>query len=213
MPSTSSGPTSDRVRVRRSADRGAYDSETVLAILDSALVAHVGVDTPEGPLVLPMLHAHDRRSVFLHGAVANHLLGSGTGNEVCVTVTSVDGLVIARSAFHHSMNYRSVVIRGRAVAVEDPHDKLRALELLTDRVGRGRFNDCRQPSSAELRRTCVMAVPIDEASAKIRTGDAIDEPEDLSLDHWAGVVPVTTVLGAPQPNADLAPGIDPPEYL
>jgi nitroimidazol reductase NimA-like FMN-containing flavoprotein (pyridoxamine 5'-phosphate oxidase superfamily) len=210
---SSQSPSSDRVRLRRLAVRGRYDETTIRSVLDEAMVAHVGVETDDGPVVLPMLHAHDDDYLYLHGAAANDLLERGSGADVCVTVTIVDGLVIARSAFHHSMNYRSVVVRGRAETVDDPDEKRRALDLLTDRVGVGRSADCRPPKRVELLATRVLRLPLTEASAKVRTGDASDDSEDMTLGHWAGVVPVATVFGEPEPNADLAAGTAIPDYL
>jgi nitroimidazol reductase NimA-like FMN-containing flavoprotein (pyridoxamine 5'-phosphate oxidase superfamily) len=215
-PSNSSSSTeasSDRVRLRRHAERGSYDSATVLEIFDEALISHVGVPTADGPIVLPMLHANDGETLYLHGAAANHLLKSGENTEICVTATLVDGLVIARSAFHHSMNYRSVVVRGRARTVTDTGEKTLALDLLVDRVGQGRSSDCRPPNRTELLATHVVAIALSEASAKVRTGDATDEADDLASPHWAGVVPVQTVMGEPVPNADLSPGLAVPDYL
>lgn len=193
---------SPRTTLRRHSERGAYDLDDVLAILDAGLIAHVGVATPDGPLVLPMAYGHDHDHVYLHGAVANHLLGSGAGDEVCVTVTLLDGLITARSAFHNSMNYRSVVIRGRATRVEGDAARLRALQLVTDHIVT-QWENSRPPSASELKRTMVLRVPLDEASAKVRTGDPIDDEDDLDGPWWAGVIPVTTVFGAPCPAADL----------
>lgn len=200
-------PPSPRTRVRRGADRAHYDPGTVRGILDAAMIAHVGVVTDDGPLVLPMAYGRDDDTLYLHGAVANHLLGSADGADVCVTVTLVDGLVMARTPFHNSMNYRSVVVRGRARAVTDPDERLRALRAVTDHVIEN-WDLGRPVSDAELRRTRVLAVPLDEASAKVRTGDPVDEPEDVAGPWWAGVIPVETRLGAPRPAADLAPGVD-----
>ena len=197
---------SDRVRVRRLPARGNYDGDVVRQILDAALIAHVAVGTEEGPVVLPMAFGRSDDTVYLHGSAANHLLRSGAGEEVCVTVTHVDGLVLARSVFHHSMNYRSVVIRGAARRVDDPEEKLDALRRITDHVVR-RWDDSRGPNDVELRQTLVLAVPLDEASAKIRIGDPVDDDEDLTGPWWAGVVPVEVRIGAPRAAADLAPGV------
>lgn len=172
------------------------------------MIAHVGVVTDDGPLVLPMAYGRDDDTLYLHGAVANHLLASAADAEVCVTVTLVDGLVMARTPFHNSMNYRSVVVRGQAREVADPDERLRALRLITDHVV-ANWDHGRPVSDADLRRTRVAAVSLDEASAKIRTGDPVDEPEDVAGPWWAGVIPVETRFGAPRPAADLAPGVDP----
>ncbi|MDH3708119.1 MAG: pyridoxamine 5'-phosphate oxidase family protein, partial [Acidimicrobiia bacterium] len=200
-------PASERVRVRRVADRGRYDRETIDAILDEALVAHVGVHTERGPIVLPMTFGRSHDTVYLHGAVGNDLLRQAAGHDVCVTVTLLDGLVVARSAFHHSMNYRCVVVRGQARRVDDEAEMALALRLITDRFGQGRYDDCRGANADELRRTTVLAVALDEASAKVRQGGPIDDADDLPLGHWAGVVPMELVRGTPEPAPDLPSGI------
>ena len=200
---------SDRVKVRRAADRGRYGKSDVVGILDAGLIAHVGVLTPEGPLVLPMAYGHDGDHLYLHGAVANHLLGSGEGQEVCVTITHLDGLVMARTPFHNSMNYRSVVVRGRARRIEDQERKAYALKLVTDQVV-ANWDAGRPPSPSDLRKTLVVEVPLAEASAKIRSGDPIDEPEDIDGPWWAGVVPVTTRFESPSTSADFSGDSDPP---
>ncbi|MGI9603572.1 MAG: pyridoxamine 5'-phosphate oxidase family protein [Acidimicrobiales bacterium] len=208
-----SEPASERVRVRRVAERGDYDPGTVNAILDEALIAHVGVGTSRGPIVLPMLFGRTDATLYLHGAVGNDLLRQADGTEVCVTVTLLDGLVIARSAFHHSMNYRSVVVRGLARRITDDRELDLAFRLMTDRVGAGRYDDCRVPDAAEIKKTAVMAVPLSEASAKIRSGDPIDDDADLDSGFWAGVVPLRTVRGAPQAAGDLPADVPVPGYL
>lgn len=207
-----SPPASDRVRLRRGAARGDHDPATVRSILRAGLVAHVGVDTPDGPLVLPMAYGLTETALYLHGATANGLLRGAHEREVCVTVTIVDGLVVARSPFHHSMNYRSVVVRGRARLVDDPDEHLLALRLVTDHVVET-WATTRPPSPTELRRTQVVAVPLDEASAKVRSGDPVDDPADLHGPHWAGVVPVITQFGAPVPSRDLRHSAAPPTAL
>jgi uncharacterized protein len=204
-----SEPASDRVRVRRLANRGSYDAETIEAIVDEAMIAHVGVATDEGPVVLPMAFGRRGDTLYLHGSAANHLLRAGAGAEVCVTVTHLDGLVLARSVFHHSMNYRSVVVRGAARRVEDPDEKLDALRCISDHVV-ARWDDARPPTEGELRQTLVLAVPLTEASAKVRVGDPIDDDEDVAGPWWAGQVPVEQRFGAPTPAADLAAGIEVP---
>lgn len=197
---------SERVRVRRLADRGRYDPAEIHRILDAAPIAHVGVETDEGPVVLPMAFGRTDDTVYLHGSAANHLLRRGASAQVCVTVTHLDALVLARSVFHHSMNYRSVVIRGEARKVEDPGEKVAALRLITDHVV-PRWDDARGPNEAELRQTMVLAVPLAEASAKVRSGDPVDDDEDRTGPWWAGVVPIETRFGAARPAADLADGI------
>lgn len=203
---------SERVRVRRLAARGAYDRDLVHRILDAAPIAHVGVATEDGPVVLPMAFGRTDDTLYLHGSAANNLLRGGAGAEVCVTVTHVDALVLARSVFHHSMNYRSVVVRGTARRVDDPDEKLGALRCITDHVV-PRWDDAREPNEAELRQTLVLALPTAEASAKVRTGDPVDDDEDLGGPWWSGTVALTTVRGTPSPAADLVPGIEPPEAV
>lgn len=200
---------SDRVKVRRAADRGRYGKSDVVDILDAGLIAHVGVLTPEGPMVLPMAFGHDGDHLFLHGAVANHLLGSGEGQEVCVTITHLDGLVMARTPFHNSMNYRSAVVRGRARRIEEEERKAYALKLVTDHVV-ANWDAGRPPSPSDLRKTLVVEVPLTEASAKVRRGDPIDEPEDIAGPWWAGVVPVTTRFESPSTAADFTGDSNPP---
>jgi nitroimidazol reductase NimA-like FMN-containing flavoprotein (pyridoxamine 5'-phosphate oxidase superfamily) len=184
---------SDRTTVRRKADRAGYDAGLIRSIVDEALVCHVGFVHDGGPAVLPTTHARIGDTLYLHGAAANHMLRSlRDGTEACVTITLIDGLVLARSAFHHSVNYRSVVVFGPARAVEEKAEKLAALEALVERVSEGRWSEVRPPTDAELRQTLVIAVPLTEASAKVRTGPPIDDAEDYALPVWAGVVPVET---------------------
>lgn len=198
---TDPGPSSDRVRVRRKADRARYDTATIGAILDEAFVAHVGFTTEHGPCVLPMAYARVGDHLYLHGATGNAMLRALDGADVCVTVTLLDGLVLARSAFHHSMNYRSVVVLGRAVTVRDDAEKERALAAVVDHMVVGRSDECRPPTPEEVRATRVVRVPLAEASAKVRTGPPIEDPADLDPPvWWGGVVPVRTVLDEPRPD-------------
>ncbi len=186
--------------------------EEVLGILDVGLIAHVGVSTPEGPLVLPMAYGHDGECLFLHGAVANHLLGTGAGQEICVTITCLDGLVMARTPFHNSMNYRSAVIRGKARRIDEDERKGYALKLVTDHVVEN-WDSGRPPSSSDLRKTLVLEVPLTEASAKARSGDPVDEPEDVAGPWWAGLVPIATRFESPKPAADFVGESDPPAAI
>ena len=202
-------PPSERTRVRRGADRARYNQSDVLEILDAGLIAHVGVSTPDGPLVLPMVYGRDDDRLYLHGALANHLLGSGDGQEVCVTVTHLDGLVMARTPFHNSMNYRSAVVRGRARRIVDDQHKLAALKLITDHVV-ANWDTSRPPSQSDLRKTLVLELPLEEASAKIRQGDPKDEPDDIAGSWWAGLVPVTTRFEPPVTSADFVGDTGPP---
>ncbi len=202
-------PPSERTRVRRGADRARYNQSDVLEILDAGIIAHVGVSTPDGPLVLPMVYGRDDDRLYLHGALANHLLGSGDGHEVCVTVTHLDGLVMARTPFHNSMNYRSAVVRGRARRIVDDQHKLAALKLITDHVV-ANWDTSRPPSQSDLRKTLVLELPLEEASAKSRQGDPKDEPDDIAGPWWAGLVPVTTRFEPPVTSADFVGDTGPP---
>jgi nitroimidazol reductase NimA-like FMN-containing flavoprotein (pyridoxamine 5'-phosphate oxidase superfamily) len=206
MPSDSApaSPPSARTTVRRLPERGSYDRAAAHAILDEALVAHVGVATDQGPVVIPMLFGRDGDRLLLHGSPASRLLrGGAKGTEMCVTVTLVDGLVLARSAFHHSMNYRSVVVFGTAIPLTDLGERRAALDTLVEHIVPGRSADARPPSERELRGTLVLALPLDECSVKVRTGGPKDDDEDMDLPVWAGVVPLATVPGAPVPADDL----------
>ncbi len=199
---TTAEPPSERIRVRRKADRARYDEPTVHAILDAAFVAHVGFVTEHGPCVLPMAFARVEDHLYLHGAAGNAMLRSLDDADVCVTVTLLDGLVLSRSAFHHSMNYRSVVVLGRASVVSDDDEKDRGLRAVVDHMVAGRSRECRPPTAEELRATRVVRVPLAEASAKVRTGPPIEDPADLDpVEWWGGVIPLTTTLGAPVPDA------------
>ena len=189
--------------------RACYGRDDVLGILDSGLIAHVGVTTADGPLVLPMAYGRDGDWLYLHGAAANHLLNTGDGHEVCVTVTHLDGLVMARTPFHNSMNYRSVVVRGRARRILDDQRRLYALKLITDHVV-AHWDLVRPPSQLDLRKTMVLELPLAEASAKVRAGDPVDEPDDIAGPWWAGVVPITTRFEPPVASADLAGSREPP---
>jgi nitroimidazol reductase NimA-like FMN-containing flavoprotein (pyridoxamine 5'-phosphate oxidase superfamily) len=188
---------SARTTVRRKADRGHYERDVIHAILDEGLVAHVGFTSDFGVAVLPMVYARIDDDLYLHGAVGNHMLRALDGAEVCVTVTLVDGLALSRSAFHHSMNYRSVVVYGRAVLVTDDGEKDRVLRAVVDHMVGGRSQQCRPPTAEERRATRVIRVPLHESSAKVRTGPPIEEPADLALPYFGGEVPLTLVRGAP----------------
>ncbi len=191
----------DRTRLRRKKERGHFDWATVSAILDEGFVCHLGFVDDGGPVVIPTAYGRIDRDLYVHGASANHALRTtASGMEACVTVTLADGIVLARSAFHHSMNYRSVVLFGRATKVEDVDEKRRAMLAIVDHVVPGRSTDTRGPTEEELRATLVLRLPIVEASAKVRTGGPIEEPEDLSLPIWGGEIPLT--LNAGQPVAD-----------
>ena len=198
--------------MRRGAPRARYERADVLAILDAGLIAHVGVATPDGPLVLPMAYGRDEDRLYLHGAAANGLLGSGEGEEICVTVTHLDGLVMARTPFHNSMNYRSVVVRARATRIDDAERKSYALKRITDHIV-ANWDTSRPPSAIDLRRTLVLELPLAEASAKVRTGDPIDETEDIAGPWWAGVVPISTRFEPPVASADYDGHLEPPASI
>jgi len=203
----------DRTTIRRKKDRGQYDVETIHAILDEGIVCHVGFALEEQPWMIPTAHVRIDDSLFLHGATGNHALRAlATGIPACVTVTLVDGLVLARSAFHHSINYRSVVIFGSAERVDDEEQKAAVLHALVEHLVPGRTTDARQPTNEELRSTLVLRIPIDEASAKVRTGGPVDEPEDMTLSVWAGVIPLTIESGTPLRDDDVTHDVVVPEY-
>ncbi len=195
---------SERTKVRRGAGRAVYDDRN-LAILDAGMVAHVGVVTPRGPIVLPMAYGRTDTDLFLHGATGNDLLRNAAGTDICVTVTLVDGLVLARSAFHNSMNYRSVVVRGEARVLEGDA-AVEALAIITDHVV-ANWDTARPMTDSEFRRTSVLAVSLAEMSGKVRAGDPVDDPDDLGTDYWSGTVPLVQTWGEPITGGDVAAGI------
>ncbi len=205
----------DRTRVRRHPERGAYDRATIDPIVDEALICHLAWITPEGtPRVIPTIHVRDGDVVYVHGSEASRTLrGLRGGIECCIEITVVDGIVLARSTPMHSLNFRSVVIYGTAREVIDPDEKDRAQRALVEHVVPGRTADARMPNEKELRETAILAISLDEASAKVRTGDPKDPAEDLALPVWAGVLPLRIVTDAPVPSADLRDGIEVPDYL
>ena len=206
--------TSSRTRLRRLPARGDHDRETIDAILDEALVSHMGFVHDDHPVVVPTLHARVGDEVLLHGSAASRALRTLAGGApLCLTVTLIDGLVLARSAFHHSINYRSVMLFGTARLVDEPEEKAAALEAFTEKLVPGRWAAVRWPSHQELKGTKVLALPIDEASAKLRTGPPGDDEEDYAMDTWAGVVPLTLVAGDPQDDPRLREGIPQPEHV
>jgi uncharacterized protein len=204
---------SDRSTIRRLPKRGVYDRATIEAILDQGLICHVGFVVDGQPYVIPTIHVRVGEKLFFHGSPASRMLGVlENGIEVCVTVTLVDGLVLARSAFHHSMNYRSAIVFGSALPVENPEEKLRALRALSDHLIKGRWQEVRSPSPNELKGTLVLSLPINEASAKIRTGPPIDDEDDYSLSVWAGILPLKMVATEPLADPRLPEGVAPPSY-
>lgn len=196
-------------------ERARYDRDTVHRILDEALICHLGYARAGRPVVLPTTHARVDETLYLHGSTGSGpVLAAGpAGLPVCVTATLIDGLVLARSALHHSMAYRSVVVIGSARLVDDEDEKRRALGALLDHVAPGRAADARPPDRRELAATAVLAVDLVEVSAKVRAGGPADDPDDMTLPHWAGVIPLHLVAGRPEPAADLDPEIALPPYL
>jgi nitroimidazol reductase NimA-like FMN-containing flavoprotein (pyridoxamine 5'-phosphate oxidase superfamily) len=204
----------ERTQVKRLPKRGKYERETVLAILDEGFVCHVGFNVNGQPYVIPTNYGRSGDILYLHGSAASRMLRTlSEGVPVSVTVTHVDGLVLARSAFHHSVNYRSVVILGKAQLVEDPAEKMEALRIFTEHVMKGRWNDVRIPTEQELKATTVLSLPLEEVSAKVRTGGPIDDEPDYALPVWAGVLPLETVAKTPLPDAQRKNDPPIPEYL
>jgi nitroimidazol reductase NimA-like FMN-containing flavoprotein (pyridoxamine 5'-phosphate oxidase superfamily) len=204
---SSSAEPPDDVRVRRHPERSAHDADSVHAVLDAGLIAHVGTVRDGKPVVIPMFYVRDGDSMLLHGAPAAGVLRRAqAGIEVCVTTTLLDGLVLARSAFNHSMNYRSVVVIGTAEPVTDPDEKAAALDRFVERLTPGRQDDLRPTTGKEIQGTTVLRLSLATASAKVRTGPPVDEDEDYALDIWAGVVPLETTYGPPEPDPRLSSG-------
>src|SRR5580700_2485447 len=199
---------SARTRVVREPHRGVYDRETVYRILDEGFLCHVGFAVDGQPFVIPTSYGRHGDSLYIHGSAASRMLRhtQKDGVPVCITVTLLEGLVLARSIFNHSMNYRSVVILGKATLVNDAAEKLAALRILSEHILPGRWDDSRQPNASELKQTSVLRVPIEEFSAKVRQGPAIDDEEDYAFPTWAGVIPLKTVAGAPIDDERLLPG-------
>ncbi|HLN04283.1 MAG TPA: pyridoxamine 5'-phosphate oxidase family protein [Bryobacteraceae bacterium] len=197
-----------RTQVKRLAKRGVYDKMQVHAILDEGFLCHVGFAVDGQPYVIPTGYARVGEDIYIHGSAASRMLRTLDGGvDVCLTVTLVDGFVLARSAFHHSMNYRSVVVLGKARLVMDPEEKLLALSSFTNHILPGRWDEVRQPTEQELKSTSVLALPLSEVSAKVRSGGPIDDEEDYALPIWAGVVPIRTTIGDPAADARTLPGI------
>jgi nitroimidazol reductase NimA-like FMN-containing flavoprotein (pyridoxamine 5'-phosphate oxidase superfamily) len=202
-----------RTRLVREADRAVYDREAVYRILDEGFLCHVGFVADGQPFVIPTSYGRKDASLYIHGSAASRMLRQvKEGVPVCVTVTLLDGLVLARSIFNHSMNYRSVVVVGKATLVDDAEEKLEALRLLSEHILPGRWADARQPSERELKATSVLRLPIEEFSAKVRKGPVVDDEEDYSFPTWAGVVPLEIVAGEAVDDARLSPGQEVPEY-
>ena len=208
-----SGAPSERVRVKRLHERGAYDRASIDAILDASPVAHVGYVFNGQPFVTPTLQWREGDHVYWHGSAASRMLETSDGADVCVTVTLIDGIVLARSAFHHSVNYRSVMLIGRARMVTDPAEKEARLKAFTDTMFPGRWEMLRPATVQELKATSVLSLPITEASAKVRTGPPKDDEEDYALDIWAGVLPLRVETLAPIDDPRLKAGLKPPAHV
>ena len=207
-------PKTDRTTLKRLPKRGYYEHETIHAILDEGFICHVGFVFEGRPVVIPTGYARADEKLYIHGSQASRMLRTlSEGIDVCVTVTLVDGLVLARSAFHHSINYRSVVVFGRATRIDDPVEKNSALLAFSEQVIRGRWKDVREPTDNELKQTTVLCLPLTEASAKVRTGPPIDDEEDYALPVWAGVLPLEIQTGEPIKDDRLDPEIKPPDYV
>ncbi len=203
-----------RTRLKRAHERGQYDRETVYAIIDAALVCHIGYVVDGQPYVTPTCHWRDGNRIYWHGSSASRMLkAQKSGIPVCLTVSHLDGLVMARSGFHHSVNYRSVMVVGTAEPVEGEKAKTQALKDFMERIGPGRWDELRPMTKQELKGTTILGLEIDEVSAKVRTGPPVDDEEDYGLDVWAGVVPITTTVGAPEDDPRLKAGISAPDYL
>jgi nitroimidazol reductase NimA-like FMN-containing flavoprotein (pyridoxamine 5'-phosphate oxidase superfamily) len=204
----------ERTKLRRLPNRGSHEADIVNSILDAGFLAHVGFQVDGQPFVIPTLYGRDQDKLYLHGSAASRMLRQlETGVPACVTVTLVDGLVLARSAFHHSMNYRSVTAFGIARKIVEPEAKERALQIVSERLIAGRWKDVRGPTEKELKATSVLEFSIEEASAKTRSGPPLDDEEDYDLPIWAGILPLSLQAKAAVPDPRLAPGAKPPEYV
>jgi uncharacterized protein len=212
-PSSTPLSNTQRTKLRRHKERAETDRAALYEILDAGLVCHLGVVADGVPVVLPTAYGRDGDTLYLHGSSANGAFWAADGQQICVTVTHMDGLVAARSVFSHSMNYRSAVIFGQATVVTDEDQRWNALRLITDHLIPGRWAAARQPTSKELAATAVLSIPLAEASVKVRSGMPKDEPEDYELDVWAGVLPISVTFGAPQPDPLLREEIPVPAHI
>jgi nitroimidazol reductase NimA-like FMN-containing flavoprotein (pyridoxamine 5'-phosphate oxidase superfamily) len=211
--STPAPPPSERVRLRRKRERGSYGRDVIDAILDEALIAHLGIVEDGQPFVTPTLHARCGDVVYCHGSSASRTLRAlAAGAPACLTVSLIDGLVLARAALHHSANYRSAMLIGQATIVADPEEKRTALRAVVEHIVPGRWDDVRAPTESELKATAVLALRIDEASAKVRSGGPLDDEDDYALPAWAGVIPLTCTAHTPEPDPRLPAGVAPPPY-
>lgn len=213
LPSGSALSSTPRTTLRRHKERGSTDRADLYAVLDAGLICHLGVIAGGVPLVLPTAYGREGDTLYLHGSSANGALGAAAGQPVCVTVTHMDGIVCARSVFNHSVNYRSAVVFGTATRVADEDERWQALRVITDHLVPGRWAAARQPTRKEMAATAVLSLPLAEASVKIRTGMPKDEPEDLGLDVWAGVLPASVTWGEPRPDPLLREEIPVPAHI
>jgi nitroimidazol reductase NimA-like FMN-containing flavoprotein (pyridoxamine 5'-phosphate oxidase superfamily) len=206
-------PATDRTRVVREAHRAVYHREAIYAILDEGIVCHVGFAVEAQPFVIPTMYARVGDCIYFHGSAASRMLRNLSGGlRVCITVTLADGLVLARSVFNHSMNYRSVVALGNATLIDDPNEKLVALQSFTEKILKGRWNDARQPNEKELKATSILKLSLTEVSAKVRVGDVEDDADDYALSVWAGIIPFRTVVDPPIRDSRCHPSIPIPAY-
>jgi len=204
----------ERHQVRRVPQRGLYERGDIDPILDAGYICHVGFVEGDQPFVIPTIYGRDGDRLFLHGSPGSRLLRvARSGAPLCITVTHLDGLVLARSLFHHSMNYRSAVVFGRGTEVTDPDERLHGLRVLSDQACPGRWEDAREANAEEMRQTMVVAVTIEDVSGKVRTGPPVDDEEDYALPYWAGVLPLTLTAGTPVPDPRLADDVPVPSYL
>src|SRR5436305_1979862 len=211
---STSAPPTQRRRVIREPQRGVYDRDVANRILDEGFICHVGFSIDGQPFVIPTSYGRHEDVLYIHGSAASRMLRNVSGGiPMCVTVTLLDGLVLARSIFNHSMNYRSVVVLGTGVAIDDREEKLTALRLLSEHIIPGRWNEARQPNEKELKATTILRVPITEFSAKVREGPVIDDEEDYAFPVWAGVLPINLVTGGPIKDSRLSDGIAIPDYI
>lgn len=207
-------PKSELNTVRRLPKRGNYDRDVIYPIVDEALICHVGFSVEGQPFVMPTIHTRIGDTIYLHGAVANRMLNHvNAGNSVCINVTHVDGIVFARSVFHHSMNYRSAVLFGKGRVVDTYEERWKVFEALTEHIAKGRWNEARHPNETEDKTTKIVAIEIESASAKIRTGPVGDEEEDYVLPVWAGVLPLSVKAGVPEADARLSDKTVVPDYI
>lgn len=204
----------NRTKVKRLPKRAAYERETIYKILDEAFVCHVGFAIDEQPFVIPTLYARREDNLIIHGSAASRMMKNlATEIDVCVTVTLIDGLVLARSAFHHSINYRSIVAFGKAKIISDEQEKFDALHLFTEKIVPERWSEIRPPNATELKATTVLSLPLNEASAKIRAGNPVDDEDDYEMNVWAGVLPLRMEKGEPVADDRLKSGVKIPRYI